>query len=633
MPKVTPLSVDAHDLANLRESGLKDSTIRANGLRTEGSALIFPYRNLDGEVNCFCRIRPHEPRVIDGRTAKYVQPKGSPVRAYFPKESLDNLREAGTSILITEGEKKALKLAQEGYAAIGLGGVDCWGKDGELIPDLAAIDWSGRDAYIAFDYDEKMTTRQNVARSMQRLANALRAMGVREVYAVDLPPGPDGGKQGVDDFLVAHGAQALGQLIEQALPVPVDGFGNTVIKIIPLAPPELGAAACHGFIGDFVRAVAPYTEATDAGIIAHLLPAIGTLIGPTHYVWAGNKQFPRINAVLVGRTNSGRKGTSLAPVDMLMERVNRDFWNRQRVNGLSSGEGLIAYVADKKEKDEDGNLIEVAVEKRLIVIEEEFSRVLANMGREGNILSQIGRSAFDSGNLATLTVNPRHATGAHISIVGHITPEELKERLTAVEMANGFGNRFLWFAVESDKVMPRTVPIPDSVFIPFEPRLRTLLLKGGEKKERSVELSVKAASRWEEIYLRLREDQPGLAGQMVARGANFVLRLALIYSLLESKPNKIEVKHLEAALAIWDYCAASAHLLFHSETGDKLADKLLALLANGPMTKDDFNKHLSQKQKSEVGQLLEKLEAWKLIRKSSVKHPGAGRPATQWERT
>lgn len=177
MPKVTPLSVDAHDLANLRESGLKDSTIRANGLRTEGDALVFPYRNLEGEVNCFCRIRPHEPRVIDGRAAKYIQPKGSPVRAYFPKESLEKLRNKVSPIFITEGEKKALKLAQEGYAAIGLGGVDCWGKDGELIPDLSAIGWDCRDVFIVFDYDEKVTTRQNVERSMQRLAKALRATG------------------------------------------------------------------------------------------------------------------------------------------------------------------------------------------------------------------------------------------------------------------------------------------------------------------------------------------------------------------------------------------------------------------------------------------------------------------------
>ncbi|MEX0717723.1 MAG: hypothetical protein WD066_14110 [Planctomycetaceae bacterium] len=26
-------------------------------------------------------------------------------------------------------------------ASVGIGGVDCWGKDGVLIPDLAAIEW------------------------------------------------------------------------------------------------------------------------------------------------------------------------------------------------------------------------------------------------------------------------------------------------------------------------------------------------------------------------------------------------------------------------------------------------------------------------------------------------------------
>ena len=82
------LPVFAEDLANLRASGLTDATIRANGLRTQGGALVFPYCGLDGIVNCFARRRPHVPRVIDGKAVKYEQPKGSPLRAYFPAGSL-----------------------------------------------------------------------------------------------------------------------------------------------------------------------------------------------------------------------------------------------------------------------------------------------------------------------------------------------------------------------------------------------------------------------------------------------------------------------------------------------------------------------------------------------------------------
>ena len=86
--------------------------------------------------------------------------------------------------------------------------------------------------------------------------------------------------------------------------------------------------------------------------------------------------------------------------------------------------------------------------KRLAVAEGEFANVLKVMAREGNTLSPVLRSAWDYGNLRSMTKNSEaRATGAHISIIGHITKDELRRLLTETEQANGFGNRFLWLAV------------------------------------------------------------------------------------------------------------------------------------------------------------------------------------------
>src|SRR5262249_36964366 len=95
MPALTRKANDLSipDLANLRESGRTDETIRANAIRTEGDRLVFPYRDLNGKTNCFTRWRPHHPTVIDGKPAKYLQRKGSPLRAYFPFASLAKLRD------------------------------------------------------------------------------------------------------------------------------------------------------------------------------------------------------------------------------------------------------------------------------------------------------------------------------------------------------------------------------------------------------------------------------------------------------------------------------------------------------------------------------------------------------------
>lgn len=217
-----PKHVHRRDLENLRESGLTDATIRRNRLHTENGALVFPYRSLDGTVNGFARKRPHNPRVIDGKAVKYEQPPGSPLRGYFPVGSLPKLRKGDNPVYITEGEKKALALSQLNIAAIGIGGVWCWKKKGvdELIDDLVRIDWEGRIVYVVFDYDEKPRTRRQVQNAMRRLAKALRTAGAKEVYAVDLPPGPKGSKQGVDDFMVAHGDEAFHPLVKRAEAVP-----------------------------------------------------------------------------------------------------------------------------------------------------------------------------------------------------------------------------------------------------------------------------------------------------------------------------------------------------------------------------------------------------------------------------
>jgi hypothetical protein len=432
----------------LRASGLTDETIRDNALYTEhdghkvaeilncgpaprkqvptfclAGGLVFPYRDLEGTVNCFARVRPHVPRVRDGQDVKYEHPKGEPPRAYFPAAALPLLQDGESPVYVVEGEKKALACAQLGLAAVGIGGVYSWKPGGaeKLIPDLEAIRWEERTVYIVFDWDPKDSTRRQTADATRRLALLLRGAGA-VVYSVELPPGPKQSKQGVDDYLMANSPEDFHALTAQATPC------NTIVKIVPIAPPALAAPAYLGFVGNFLRAVSAHTEATDAAVLAHLLPAVGVLLGPRLFHWGGGKQPARVNTMLVGPTNSGRKGTAFVPVDLLMEKVDDKFWATQRVDGLSSGEGLIAYVADKEEKDADGNLTIVPKEKRLYVLEAEFSRVLANIRREGNVLSQVIRSLYDDGNLTTLTVNPRHASGAHGAITGHITPEELKER-------------------------------------------------------------------------------------------------------------------------------------------------------------------------------------------------------------
>jgi len=107
------------------------------------------------------------------------------------------------------------------------------------------------------------------------------------------------------------------------------------------------------------------------------------------------------------------------------ETVDPD-WAQDRVaSGLSSGEGLIWAVRNEvrkrvpvKSKGRHTGEYDEVVEhegindKRLLVMEGEFANALKVMQREGNTLSPVIRSAWDSGNLRSLTKNsPAVATG------------------------------------------------------------------------------------------------------------------------------------------------------------------------------------------------------------------------------
>ena len=79
------------------------------------------------------------------------------------------------------------------------------------------------------------------------------------------------------------------------------------------------------------------------------------------------------------------------------------------------------------------------------------------MRREGNTLSPLLRSAWDAQVLEVLTrgKSKLRASDALVSVVAHITPEELEKLLgKSVEVTNGFVNRFLWGCVRRSKLLP-----------------------------------------------------------------------------------------------------------------------------------------------------------------------------------
>ncbi len=264
-------------------------------------------------------------------------------------------------------------------------------------------------------------------------------------------------KAGEEPEMVGHlrGNNALNTLITSGGSQLAD---DTAVAAAPTPEPP-HQSAYHGLAGTVVRAIEPHTEAAPVGLLVQFLVLFGNLIGRSaHFVAEGARHYMNLYAVMVGLTGKGRKGSSYAQVRRVLESVDPD-WAQSRVqSGLSSGEGLIWAVRDPIEKDEpikDKQTKEVTgyqkvmtdlgvADKRLMVFQAEFASVLKVMAREGNTLSDLIRLGWDTGDLQSMTKNtPAQATGAHISIVGHITRDEAREYLNRTEMANGFANRFL----------------------------------------------------------------------------------------------------------------------------------------------------------------------------------------------
>jgi hypothetical protein len=348
----------------------------------------------------------------------------------------------------------------------------------------------------------------------------------------------------------------------------MSGTTNTV----PSWPEPLDAAAFHGPLGEVVKRIEPHTEADEAALLGQALIGVGNVIGPTPY-FAVEAERHRMNlfGVIVGKSSKARKGTSWGYVKRLVEPAD-EMWTGRIANGLASGEGLVAAVADNA----DG------WDRRLMVIEPELGKVLAVMARKENTLSAVIREAWDSGNLRVMTKNNAvSATGAHISIVGHVTEDELRDRLTTTDTSNGFANRFLWFCAKRSKLLPEGgAPLGEAEWSAIQRPVKDAVAYA---RSNVTELKRDAAARelWISVYPQLSDERQGLYGVVTSRAEAQVMRLACVYALMDQS-TEIRVEHLQAALAVWHYCDESARFIFGRKASDSIRQRIVESLRANP---------------------------------------------------
>jgi len=227
---MTPNDAGSTNVQSIRKDSHKKQMLDSGiqwldwiGVNSKSEGLAFRYFNPETKkFDGYERVRLDSPR----EKQKYVQPKGTEPRLYFPATfafALDDIQkqtywasfedklERSFPVVVVEGEKKALALQEQlgpKYIVLGIGGCWNWSKkrddDRVLISDFRLVNgWRNRTCYICFDSD--VETNKQVQSAEFHLSNALYSeLGVR-TRLITLPDTESGHKQGIDDIIQGDG--------------------------------------------------------------------------------------------------------------------------------------------------------------------------------------------------------------------------------------------------------------------------------------------------------------------------------------------------------------------------------------------------------------------------------------------
>ncbi len=335
------------------------------------------------------------------------------------------------------------------------------------------------------------------------------------------------------------------------------------------------------------------TEADPAALMFQFLICFGNCIGANaFYQHERTRHHAREFVLIIGKSAKARKGTSWNIVREIFELADENWLKKRKVGGLGSGEGVVNFVRDPQtERDEQGRETVIAgvTDKRLMVVESEFASVLSVSGREGSTLSEVLRNAWDSGDIQTLTKNnPLRATNAHISIIGHITETELKRKLGDNAIFNGFANRFLMVCAKRARLLPDGGSLTDEDFSTLAAKLSKAI--DAARKISRLTRSAEAREFWHSVYPKLTADRAGNFGAITSRAEAHVLRLSMIYALLDGR-SQIELAHLKAAFECWRYCQDSALHIWGDFAKDGIAERIriaLKVAGEGGLTRSQL---------------------------------------------
>ena len=380
--------------------------------------------------------------------------------------------------------------------------------------------------------------------------------------------------------------------------------------------PRPDPACLYGLIGDVAHAGGDTTEANPFAVAANMIAFMSCALGRGPYMPVGNTWHHSRQFMLhIGRSGRGRKGDAVSlirRIERALRALNEEATPKVHHGGLSSREGLVYLIHDGYMDGKEE--VPAILDKRLLVIESEFSNVLHQSKRDGNTLSAALRDGWDGMSMKPATKTSRlWATDPHIALIGAVTPSELLSLLASRDLTNGFANRFMMFWAERTKMMAFPTATPQEVVDALAQRVLEVLKfckaeRWAERDHMRVELSSEARKRYEKLYLGELNDNS--AGEritaLIERRAPMLLRLAMLFAMCDLTTT-VELHHINAALAWVRYSVESVKFVFASaadevevaatnDTAQKIVDFLHkhGKATRSELTKGCFNGHTTK---------------------------------------
>ncbi len=414
----------------------------------------------------------------------------------------------------------------------------------------------------------------------------------------------------------------------EALPLPLP----------PSLPPRPTIALSHGVIGDFMSRVELETEAHPVALGMQFLVAFGNCIGRNpHAVVGRTRHGVNLFGLVVGNTGRGRKGTG---GDIVVDAVGfaDAYWaDHCRSPNLASGEGVIDALRDAVVKyvpvkngapgEFETIVIDPGVEdKRLMIVCPEFVAAMNASKRENATLSQTLREAWDGRTLRTMAKNSaRTATDPHLSIIGHVTRQELLRAMREADVYGGLFNRFIFILSDRARELPHGGNLDDLGIMPHAVKRLVEQARLVGRMQRSAA----ASQLWEREYHRLTNVQgPEIITAVLSRGEAQVLRLSMLMALTAGRAT-IEADDLIAAIDLWGYAEASARGVFAGGE-DRVFTRALELIQAEPgITRTAIHTKLGWRVPApDFVAALSRIKAAGLANCRAIKT--GGRPAERW---